>query len=35
MGHTSALDVYARMMQRDRDTGVRMNALVRGADWAQ
>ena len=38
MGHTSsalALEVYARMMQRDRDTGARMDALVRGADWAQ
>ena len=23
------------MMQRDRDTGARMDALVRGADWAQ
>jgi integrase len=38
MGHESsalALEVYARMMQRDRDTGARMDALVRGADWAQ
>lgn len=37
MGHSSsalALEVYARM-QRDRDTGARMDALVRGADWAQ
>ena len=22
------------MMSRDRDTGVRLDALVRGADWA-
>lgn len=38
MGHESAalaLEVYARMMKRDRDTGERMDALVRGADWAQ
>jgi integrase len=38
MGHTSsalALEVYARMMQRQRDTGARMDALVRGADWAR
>jgi hypothetical protein len=38
MGHTSsalALQVYARKMQRSRDTGARMDALVRGADWAQ
>jgi integrase len=33
MGHTSAsmaLEVYAKMMSRDRDTGVRIDALVRG-----
>ena len=38
MGHTSAsmaLEVYARMMGRDRDTGARLDALVRGAEWAQ
>jgi integrase len=38
MGHTSsalALEVYARKMERTRDTGERMDALVRGADWAQ
>jgi integrase len=38
MGHTSpalALSVYAKVMQRKRDTGVRMDALLRGADWAQ
>ena len=26
--------VYARMMGRDRDTGARLDALVRGIDWA-
>jgi integrase len=38
MGHTSsalALEVYARKMARNRDTGARMDALIRGADWAQ
>ena len=38
MGHTStalALEVYVRMMRRERDTGARMDALVRGADRAQ
>jgi integrase len=38
MGHTSsalALEVYARKMQRQRDTGARMDALLKGADWAQ
>jgi hypothetical protein len=38
MGHTSAdlaLEVYARKMERKRDTGQRMDALIRGADWAQ
>ena len=37
MGHTSsalALEVYSKMMSRERDTGVRLDALVRGADWA-
>jgi len=37
MGHTSsalALEVYARKMQRSRDTGARMDALIRGAEWA-
>jgi integrase len=37
MGHTSsalALEVYARKMERSRDTGARMDALIRGADWA-
>ncbi len=38
MGHTSsalALEVYARKMERQRETGARMDALIRGADWAQ
>ena len=37
MGHTSAsmaLEVYSRMMSRDRDTGTRLDALVKGVDWA-
>jgi hypothetical protein len=37
MGHKSsrlALEVYARKMERERDTGARMDALIRGADWA-
>jgi hypothetical protein len=37
MGHTSAalaLEVYSRVMDRKRDTGARMDALLRGADWA-
>ena len=37
LGHTSsalALEVYARKMERTRDTGTRMDALLRGADWA-
>ncbi len=38
MGHTSAalaLEVYAKKMERQRDTGARMDALIRAADWAQ
>jgi hypothetical protein len=38
MGHTSsalALEVYAKKMDRSRDTGARMDALIRGAAWAQ
>lgn len=38
MGHTSsalALEIYARKMERERDTGARVDALIRGADWAQ
>jgi integrase len=37
IGHTSsalALEVYARKMERRRDTGERLDALIRGADWA-
>jgi integrase len=37
MGHTSAdlaPEVYARKIERKRDTGQRMDALIRGADWA-
>lgn len=37
MGRTSsalALEVYSKMMSRDRDTGARMDALVRGSDVA-
>ena len=38
MGHTSAalaLEVYAKKMARSRDTGERMDALLRAADRAQ
>ena len=38
LGHTSAalaLEVYAKKMERQRDTGARMDALIRAADWAQ
>jgi integrase len=38
MGHESsalALEVYARTMERKRDTGERMDDLIRGADWAR
>ena len=37
MGHTDAalaLEVYTKVMERKRDTGERMDALVRGAEWA-
>lgn len=37
-GHESAalaLEVYSKVMERKRDTGERMDALVRGADWVQ
>jgi integrase len=37
MGHTDpalALAVYTKVMERKRDTGARLDALVRGADWA-
>lgn len=35
-GHESAamaLEVYTKVMQRKRDTGERMDTLIRGADW--
>jgi hypothetical protein len=38
MGHTSsalALEVYARKIERQRETGARTDALIRGADWAR
>lgn len=38
MGHTDAslaLEIYTKVMERKRDTGERMDALVRGADWAE
>jgi hypothetical protein len=38
LGHTSsslALEVYAKKMERERDTGARMDALIRAANWAQ
>lgn len=38
LGHTSsalALEVYARKMEHERDTGARMDALLRTGDWAQ
>jgi len=37
MGHSDAslaLEIYSKVMERKRDTGARMDALVRGADWA-
>jgi hypothetical protein len=36
--HTSsalALEVYARKMERQRETGARMDGLIRAAGWAQ
>ena len=38
MGHSDpalALEIYTKVMERKRDTGARMDALVRGADWAR
>jgi len=38
MGHESAalaLEVYAKMMARQNDTGAAMDELVRGPEWAQ
>ena len=37
MGHESsalALEVYAKVMERKRDTGERLDALIRGAEWS-
>jgi integrase len=36
MGHTDpalALEVYTKVMERNRDTGARMDALIRAASW--
>jgi hypothetical protein len=38
MGHTDpslALEIYTKVMERKRETGARMDALVQGADWAE
>jgi hypothetical protein len=38
MAHTDAslaLEVYSKVIERKRDTGERMDAPVRGVDWAQ
>jgi integrase len=38
MGHESsalALEVYAKVQQRQRDTGTKMDALIRPPDWAR
>lgn len=38
MGHASsalALEIYAKKMERQRDTGERMDALIRGAEWEE
>jgi hypothetical protein len=38
MGHSSsalALEVYAKTMRRERETGARMDSLVRGVEKAQ
>jgi integrase len=37
MGHSDAslaLEIYAKVVDRKRDTGARMDALIHGADWA-
>ena len=37
MGHASAalaLEIYSKVMERNPDTGARMDALLRGAEWA-
>jgi hypothetical protein len=34
LGHTSAaLEVYAKKMERSRETGRRIDELVRGSEW--
>jgi hypothetical protein len=38
MGHSDAslaLEIYSKMMERKRDTGARMDALIRGPVLAQ
>jgi hypothetical protein len=38
MGHRTsamALDVYARKLDRDRDTGARLDALIKGPERTQ
>jgi hypothetical protein len=37
MGHTdpALVAIYAKVVERKRDTGARMDALVRDADWAR
>jgi hypothetical protein len=38
MGHTDAslaLEIYSKVMERRPDTGERMDALVRGGEWAR
>jgi hypothetical protein len=38
LGHTSsalALEVYAKVMERKRDTGEQMDALIQPPVWAQ
>jgi integrase len=38
MGHTDAapaLEIDSKFMERNRDTGERMDALLRGADWGE
>jgi len=38
MGHSSsslALEVDSKVMNRKRETGERMDALIKGADWAE
>ena len=37
MGHQSsslALEVYAKVQERQRDTGAKMDKLIRPPDWA-